>query len=468
MGLSDALNIRGDNVLFIVNSQAHPSRAGDAESVKRDIELQAESLHEPIPEVILTHNSHEIHHHGAWTYFPIVQALREEMLKDVEWVLVMEDSTGINLGNLLRLLSNRDSSKESFLGYGLKDKEHVIIHHFDPPNLVYPLSPLGFALSKPLVSSLRVGLSKDEDRNEAFPNNFNIDAPYEFAKYVKATSGVTLAHEELFCLQSKEECATFMRQTFEDQAVDDTTIERLAKETLFAIKTCKKFHASRLPIIHQTWAPAALNLKLFSEISDPEWHTVSLPGVVNTERGHCKKSQEILRHFHQEAKSHGWKWLVLADDDTILGVSKVLQILANYDPDDVIQLGQRYGFKVASGEYGFDYITGGGGMVFSLAAVIKIFEDESRCTCPKDDHPDDMHLGACFANAGLHLIHSHKFHQGRPEDYPDDLLLIQDPVSFHKFWNNKPLEIYQHYFRQDDQSLKRLKEQQQQIHHEEL
>ena len=51
------------------------------------------------------------------------------------------------------------------------------------------------------------------------------------------------------------------------------------------------------------------------------------------------------------------KWLVIADDDTILSVAKMMELLGRYDADEneMIALGQRYGFRVARGTHGYDY-----------------------------------------------------------------------------------------------------------------
>jgi hypothetical protein len=48
---------------------------------------------------------------------------------------------------------------------------------------------------------------------------------------------------------------------------------------------------------------------------------------------------------------------VIADDDTILSVAKMIQLLGRYDADadEMIALGQRYGFRVARGTHGYDY-----------------------------------------------------------------------------------------------------------------
>ena len=82
----------------------------------------------------------------------------------------------------------------------------------------------------------------------------------------------------------------------------------------------------------ETWAKAALNIEYFSEEADPHYETKVLPEVSqNTERGHCLKTEAILKYFSQNAKLNGWKWLVIADDDTLLSVHKMLEFLTCYD-----------------------------------------------------------------------------------------------------------------------------------------
>ena len=65
--------------------------------------------------------------------------------------------------------------------------------------------------------------------------------------------------------------------------------------------------------------------------------------------------------------------------------------------------------------HGYPYITGGGGTLFSRAAV----EEWKKlgCKCPAPDTPDDMMIGLCFHNGGVPLVHLNNFHQARPNDY---------------------------------------------------
>ena len=65
--------------------------------------------------------------------------------------------------------------------------------------------------------------------------------------------------------------------------------------------------------------------------------------------GHCHKTRSIFTHFMREAtKNKNLRWLVIADDDTLLGVSKLVNLIGCYDDIDdslkwPVALGQRYG-----------------------------------------------------------------------------------------------------------------------------
>ena len=298
------------------------------------------------------------------------------------------------------------------------------------------------------------------------------DAQYELAKVIFSLPlkvadennpktpepHVALTHESKFCVTFSEDCATWKKDVNCKATADEVNL--LAEQTFFAVKTCKKYHSKRLPIIFDTWSKSALNIEYFSELAESKYLTKVLPEVdQNTERGHCLKTEAILKYFHRNAKLKNWKWLVITDDDTIMGVHKLLEFLKCYNPDKVLAIGQRYGFRVAQGKYGYDYITGGGGMVFSHKMVHEMMKDNGEyCFCPKPDHPDDMHLaGACIANLGQRVVHSDRFHQARPSDYTPELLRHRDPISFHKFWNNDPLSIYNKYFKESDENLRNYK-----------
>ena len=58
----------------------------------------------------------------------------------------------------------------------------------------------------------------------------------------------------------------------------------------------------RLPIINQTWASAAKNIQYFSDVADSRYQTKKLPEVDgNSEVGHCKKTEGIIKYFHIKA-----------------------------------------------------------------------------------------------------------------------------------------------------------------------
>ena len=322
------------------------------------------------------------------------------------------------------------------------------------------------------------------------PIFFHLDPQYELAKAIfniplrirkiktkskhPEPSSLSLLNDERFCVKYSEKCATWI-SGLSCQATHSETIS-LARETFFAVKTCEKYHESRLPIISKTWAQAAFNVEYFSEVADPTYNAKTLPSINNNyEIGHCQKTEAILKYFNLNSRIQRWKWLVIVDDDTLLSVHKILELLKCYDSKKAIAIGERYGFKVAEGKYGYDFLTGGAGMVFSQELVKKM-AGNSNCACPDPEEADDMYFGGrCVKKVGASLIHSDRFHQGCPSDYVPELLQHNDPISFHKFWKGEsehiqysdngtlkkmrkkswifPIQIYETYFKTSDKYL---------------
>lgn len=107
----------------------------------------------------------------------------------------------------------------------------------------------------------------------------------------------------------------------------------------FGVIQNKSYDASfwiSVVVVKRTWGLEARNIEFFSDQEDHYIPTVTL-GVENTERGmrirfgqsrshgnisvvligHCSKTLGILKYFvenHADTK----KWLVIADDDTLL------------------------------------------------------------------------------------------------------------------------------------------------------
>lgn len=90
-----------------------------------------------------------------------------------------------------------------------------------------------------------------------------------------------------------------------------------------------------------------------------------------------------------------------------LSVSRLASILSCWD-GQVIALGQRYGYNVqGTPSLGYNYITGGGGIVLSMNLVHKL----TKCKCGSPQSPDDMVLGICLKSLKATVVHSPVFHQ---------------------------------------------------------
>ena len=156
----------------------------------------------------------------------------------------------------------------------------------------------------------------------------------------------------------------------------------------------------------------------------------------------------IIRQAFEKENLNTFPWLVIADDDSIIGLSALVKLLNCYNSDDPIVLGERYGYGLTSAR-GYSYITGGGSMVMSRGAIKAWVEKD--CRCHTIDSPDDMVLGQCFSySVGAPVVHSPRFHQARPQDYSDGYLQNLQPVSFHKHYEIDPIKIYEKYFAKND------------------
>ena len=93
--------------------------------------------------------------------------------------------------------------------------------------------------------------------------------------------------------------------------------------------------------------------------------------------------------------------------------------------------GQRYGYKAAT-KTGYNYITGGGGMVLNRDAVVKLLAPPEPASCITPDTADDMHLGMWATRKQVPILHSDRMFQARPPDYPESIFISRVLVSFYK------------------------------------
>jgi len=407
------------------------------------------------PRILLTAEMDPEISQFAWTIFPLLEVMKIQLEADeaLDWIALLNENTEvdlINLNDLVRKKSFKPREEALFFGKALKDSDPTIVHHFSSDELLYPDLEAGIFLSRKLVYNLwQTGEPVLQQKN--FPNDFNIDPSYEFAKFVyNDGSGVMLENISEMCTKKSAGCITFSRKDYSCVKKSDTSsISEILSRTLIAVKTCQKYHNDRLKAVMDTWGPLVKHLLLVSDAEDPEMGTIVLPDTVNTESGHCNKTLAILEHFNQMEES--LDYLVIVDDDTIMSIVRLSQLLSCYDQDDLVMLGQRYGYMAASGE-GYSYLTGGAGMIFNRNVVAKMMEN-SRCACPTPDNPDDMHLGRCAKRTEIPILHSNRMFQARPPDYPASMLSSRSPISFHKHWEISPHKVYKQYFEEIDKNL---------------
>ncbi|CAH1154079.1 unnamed protein product [Phaedon cochleariae] len=442
VGVSSALAIDIQRIVFIVLSQENNYHSKLAENLRKDIISQSQTLFGETPIVHLSHI--DFTHFATWTILPIIPDLSNLHKDNASWIFFLQDYTKINLNTLLNIFENHDPEEETWFGNALYDQESTIIHHFafheDPTFFRYPNLASGFAISTPLLNRI----AKHWEENTIEVSNFSIDIAHELAMFIwNDGNGPMIKHESALCSKLQPHCSTFPKPSHLcDTLVPLTSI-------YFAVKTYHKFHQDRVPVVKNTWGKHTPIISFFSDKEDIFIPTINL-GIPNTENGHCAKTLAIIRYVAERIEANrDIKWIVIADDDTIFGISALQRTLSCYDPENKVALGERYAYDIRE-PTGYDYITGGGGMVFSrpllkdLAAV---------CRCPASHSPDDMLLGACAARVGVSVTHVPGFHQARPNDYAAGYLETHEAISFHKHWMIDPIKVYEKWFKENDEML---------------
>uniref|UniRef100_A0A3P8VGH5 Beta 3-glucosyltransferase a n=1 Tax=Cynoglossus semilaevis TaxID=244447 RepID=A0A3P8VGH5_CYNSE len=386
---------------------------------------------------------------GDWSILPLLPELSHSFGKNSSWIVFLEEETNVKMTKLLQVLAKFDKNKEWFLGKPLHDQESTIIHHYafaeNPSIFKYPDFAAAWALSIPLVIRLA-----NKVKEEPLKSDFTIDLKHEVALYIWDNGeGLPLTAVPELCTEpgdspQTEHCATTL--------ISEPPLcgEPVKKEDVFvAVKTCRKFHRERVPVIKKTWEKEALFLEYYSDHGDPSIPTINL-GVPNTERGHCGKTFAILQRFLSSSVPNT-QWLLIVDDDTLISLPRLRALLSCYDPSGPVGLGERYGYGLSQGVsmsiYIYPYIYIHFTYIFLYTAVVQLLN--SGCKCYSNDAPDDMVLGMCLNALRIPVTHSPLFHQARPEDYPRDLLAHQVPISFHKHWNIEPVAVFNKWLKDD-------------------
>lgn len=444
------------NVVFTIVSQPEPYHASVAKRLKEDIDKQVQQLENRSPIIHITHE--DFAGPGGWTILPLLSPLVSRYKgSDVRWILFVETHTAVRCDKLFEALGTADQQRDvMWIGYPLSDEEPTIIHHFkfyeeleDEGGFMYPNFASGFAMRIELMEKLLHQIESGKRKLEA---DFSIDPSFELAQLVYGDSsdpGPILTPDLSFCIVSGDNCATYPRQ-FDicGSAIPEQSI-------FFAVKTWSGFHPTRAKVVKKTWGRHVTNLLFFSDTDDKYLPSVNT-GVPNSKTGHCTKTVKILRLVLKRVQDNPHiKWIFLADDDTILGVQRLCEVLSCYrGGDDVSVLGERYGYgygKKETASKGYDYITGGGGTVFSIRAAKLL----SSCACAGYTAPDDMTLGACASfRLNITMTHSPLFHQARPQDYAREVLARDRPISFHRHSSPEPSRVYATWFQHDDLALK--------------
>ncbi|XP_067931636.1 beta-1,3-glucosyltransferase-like [Watersipora subatra] len=420
-------------LLVVINNQDNPHHLSYSKLTQSYIQGQADSVkrHLAVEVIISTATWPDLR--SLWTFYPLLKELKDLYESDnIDWVLVIQEHTEVDLVLLQKLITSFNSSAPQFIGRALQDKTPTIIHHYENTSLKYPDSSSGMLLSWPLITS----------RPNREPIDFNIDPQHELARYLYDDGkGTALTDAAEFCGESSQSDTCATRYSLESTLCPASSMHKaVSEDDIFVmIKTGEVYHKTRVPLQMRLWTGRLKHKEINSEKLDPSIPTVKVDAP-NTERGHCAKFYAILKRALQTENIRKKPWLVIVDDDTIMNVTRLAKLLSCYSVKDKIALGERYGYKAHDG-YGYSYITGGGGTVLSMPSVKAIINGGYKCNKP--DEPDDMMLGIWLRSLQIPALHSSLFHQAPPSAYAPRYIVSQkhQAISFHKYQPDDPDKV---------------------------
>ncbi|CAF3439825.1 unnamed protein product [Rotaria socialis] len=365
-----------------------------------------------------------------YAIYPLFSSIINQYAQ-LKWLFICEPQTRMNLNELIAFAEN---SNDDYVGHGLYDSEPSIIHHYsfslDNP---YPDFASGVLLSRKILSLF---INRYETYTKKI--DFIIDVKYELNQLLNELTDTKLVDRpELFCNKNKNTCLTWYDGQY-DYSCGRTNIQ--LEDLYIGIKTFIGYHKTRIDFLRKTWLNDKLNYNFFTNEINETNDNKNKEFIIlkeNTERGHCHKTFSIFHYFYYTKEN--LKYLIIADDDTLLSVERVLRLVRCFmlSNDIPMVLGERYGY----GNY-YDYPTGGSGMIFNRQAVQQII---SNCACPSPDTPDDMFLGLCLKRINIPLTNIPELHQAQPDAYSKDWLEHQKPISFHKFEGINVEQVYRTY-----------------------
>jgi UDP-glucose:O-linked fucose beta-1,3-glucosyltransferase len=399
---------------------------------------------------------------GHWTFLPLLTSFssgeygcyhstsRNDTIP-ISWYVFLHPDTQPKIDAIRDALAPLDSSQPHFVGHALRDSVTSICHHYSMDfDFTYASLESGFAITDALLRRLN-------QENLSGARRFHIDPDFELAKQVFDAADTTLTNKPLW---------TKMPRMSDERKYWQWDGLPAPHSILVGIKTTEANHLTRVPIVKKAWTDGAArsgaNVVFYSETRDDSIPTVH-DGIINSEKikGEAKKLQMILKHAaditfggRQAGKEHPTPstWLLIADDDTLVNFLELRRVLSDYDGLQPLIIGDRYAYGHGR-PGGYDYPTGGAGIVVSHRALEMIVEANNNECTPQDTgtQPDDMWLGRCAQSLGIPLVDEPGFHQARPSDYHPQSISLHRPISFHRFKDiDEALEISRTYLNRSE------------------
>ncbi|CAH8524815.1 unnamed protein product [Dicrocoelium dendriticum] len=170
------------------------------------------------------------------------------------------------------------------------------------------------------------------------------------------------------------------------------------------VLTMPSNHKTKAKAVKDTWATRCNAHFFVSSVEDP-----SLPSIAavrkkgDSRNALWNKTRFAVRHVYENYFEE-FDYYLKADDDTFIVVENLRKLLSEHNPNELFIMGRRFRPHVKQG-----YLSGGGGYVFSKAALVRIHDGVlNSIHCAGRDHgeSEDLHMGTCAEAVGVPVIDS--------------------------------------------------------------
>lgn len=247
----------------------------------------------------------------------------------------------------------------------------------------------------------------DNNNNVNVDNDIGSTARHNATTFKSQLEDVQAEEKENLYNVNKMPSRPSLMAGFGGDILSMTTSDVYNKLTLddvyISVKTTRKYHHTRLPVILNTWFQLAKDQTwFFTDTDDPKLFKSTGGHMVNTRCPPTHARPDLCCKMSVEFDSYletNKKWFCHFDDDNYVNVPRLVEVLSDFDPKRNWYLGKNSVKKPVrmTEKVSFWFATGGAGFCLSKALALKMMPvaggGKFMTIADEIGYPDDVSMG---------------------------------------------------------------------------